>query len=52
MQKIIKMTIKRLPLALGHKQHMSGVGVHGDKRLKRQQTRQGQKLQTKKEWGI
>lgn len=51
MQKTIKMLIKaNYRVAVGHKPHTTGVGVHGDKRLKRQTTRQARNSSALKEW--
>ena len=45
---ITKMDQLRAPK--GHSSHITGTGVHGDKRTKRERTRSSQKRKTFKEW--
>ena len=41
---------KSYKVATGHRAHITGAGVHHDKRLKRQKTRSNQKRKALAEW--
>lgn len=50
---IMKIVIKPShKCAIGHQNHITGTGVHGDKRLKRNKNRGNIKVNIRKDWGI
>lgn len=49
--KTIKIKVKTpIKVAYGHVPHITGTGVHGDKRLKRNNTRGNQKVNIRNDW--
>jgi hypothetical protein len=51
--KTIKIKVKTpIKVAYGHMSHISGTGVHGDKRLKRNNTRSNQNVKIRADWEI
>jgi len=52
MAKTIKIVIKAnsFKVAIGHQSHLTGTGIHGDKRTKRNRTRSDQRRAAVGEW--